>query len=87
MPHAPQVPQVPHVPQALQMPQAPQVPQVPHVPQAPAAGAACPLTGRSWPECSEGHERSPAGVYMYVFDHPGKATVKCVYTYIIGLIC
>ena len=31
-------------------------------------------------ETSEGHERSPAGVYIYVFDHPEeKATVKYVY--------
>ena len=44
-----------------------------------AAGAEWLLKGSSWPERSEGHERSPAGVYIYVFDHPeGKATVKCV---------
>ena len=27
-------------------------------------------TGSSWPGRSEGHKRSPAGVYIYVFDHP-----------------
>ena len=37
----------------------------------------------SWPERSEGHERSLAGVYVYVFDHPeGKATVKYVCVYV-----
>ena len=35
----------------------------------PSAAAWLP-TGSSWPERSEGHERSPAGVYIYVFDHP-----------------
>ena len=32
------------------------------------AGAAWLLKGSSWPERSEGHERSPAGVYLFVFD-------------------
>ena len=54
--------------------------------QAPAAGAAGAtwlLNGSSWPERSEGHERSPAGVYMYLLDHPeGKATFKCVCVYV-----
>ena len=35
----------------------------------PSAAAWLP-TGSSWPERSEGHERSPAGVYTSVFDHP-----------------
>ena len=57
--------------------------QVLQVLQAPAAGPALLLTGSSWPERSEGHERSPAGVHMYVSDHPeGQATVKCVYAYV-----
>ena len=38
-------------------------------PQALSAAAWLP-TGSSWPERSEGRERSPAGVYIYVFDHP-----------------
>ena len=82
-PLAPLAPQVPQAPQALQAPQAPQAPQVPQAPVAGAASAAWILKESSWPERSEGRERSPAGVYTYVFDHPeGKATVKCVYTYI-----
>ena len=69
-------------------PLAPQAPQAPQAPAAGAAGATWLLKGSSWPERSEGHERSPAGVYISVFDHPeGKATVKCGNTYIIGLIC
>ena len=54
--------------------------QAPAAGAAGAAGVAWLVTGSSWPERSEGHERSPAGVYISVFDHPeGKATVKrCV---------
>ena len=90
MPQAPQASQAPQAPQALKAPQAPQAPQAPAAGSAGAAGAAWLLKGSSWPERSESHERSPAGVYIYVFDHPeGKATdvCMCVYTYIIGLIC
>ena len=45
-------------------------------------------TGSLWPERSEGHERSPAGMYIYVFDHPeGKATVKYVCMYVCMSVC
>ena len=61
--------------------------------QAPQAPSALRLLKESsWPERSEGHERSPAGMYhryrkagggyIFAFDHPeGKATVKCVCVY------
>ena len=40
------------------------------------------------PTVRSGHERSPAGVYIYVFDHPeGKATVKCVCVYVCMCVC
>ena len=79
---------MPQAPQALQVPQAPHRPQAPAAGAAGTAGAAWLLKGSSWPERSEGHERSPAGVYIYLFDRPeGKATVTCVCVYVCMCVC
>jgi hypothetical protein len=49
-------------------------------PQAPSAAAWFP-TGSSWPERSEGHERSPAGVYICVRSPGGESSQGCIYMY------
>jgi len=80
--HSRQAPQLPSAAGAKrrwrQAPLAPRPTYMRQTPQAPSGAAWFP-TRSSWPERSEGHERSPAGAYIYVFDHPeGKVTDVCM---------